>query len=63
MKQELVHMETAIPGLYASAPEPLPCAPSLEIRAFLLRRDQGQPARLQRHHARVRRGGMKGSAR
>ncbi len=41
MKQELVHMETAIPGLHASTPEPLPFAPSLDIRAFLLRRDQG----------------------
>ena len=34
-------METAIPGLHASAPEPLPFAPSLHIRAFLLRRDHG----------------------
>jgi glyoxylase-like metal-dependent hydrolase (beta-lactamase superfamily II) len=34
-------METGIAGLYASAPEPLPFAPSLDIRAFLLRRDQG----------------------
>jgi hypothetical protein len=41
MNQELVHMETVIPGLYASAPEPLPFAPSLDIRAFLLRREQG----------------------
>jgi hypothetical protein len=39
--KELVQMETAVPGLYASAPEPLPFAPSLDIRAFLLRRDQG----------------------
>jgi hypothetical protein len=38
---ELVQMETRIPGLYASAPEPLPFAPSLHIRAFLLRRDRG----------------------
>jgi Metallo-beta-lactamase superfamily len=37
----LVRMETAVPGLYASAPEPLPFAPSLDIRAFLLQRDQG----------------------
>jgi glyoxylase-like metal-dependent hydrolase (beta-lactamase superfamily II) len=37
----LVHTETAIPGLYASTPEPLPFAPSLDIRAFLLRRDRG----------------------
>jgi len=32
---------TEIAGLYALAPEPLPFAPSLEIRAFLLRRDRG----------------------
>jgi glyoxylase-like metal-dependent hydrolase (beta-lactamase superfamily II) len=37
----LVRMETGIGGLYASASEPLPFAPSLHIRAFLLRRDQG----------------------
>ena len=41
MEQELLHMETAVTGLYASAPYPLPFAPSLDIRAFLLRRDQG----------------------
>jgi glyoxylase-like metal-dependent hydrolase (beta-lactamase superfamily II) len=34
-------MEEVIPGLYASPPETLPFAPSLEIRAFLLRRDPG----------------------
>ena len=39
--KELAGIETAIPGLYASAPEPLPFAPSLDIRAFLLQRDQG----------------------
>ena len=33
--------ETSIPGLYASAPEPLPFAQALHIRAFLLRRDAG----------------------
>ena len=38
---ELVQMQTRIPGLYASAPEPLPFAPSLHIRAFLLRRNRG----------------------
>lgn len=32
---------TEVAGLYALAPEPLPFAPSLEIRAFLLRRDRG----------------------
>jgi glyoxylase-like metal-dependent hydrolase (beta-lactamase superfamily II) len=34
-------MDTVIPGLYASAPEPLGFGPSLEIRAFLLQRDRG----------------------
>jgi len=34
-------VDTVIPGLYASTPEPLPFDPSLEIRAFLLQRDQG----------------------
>jgi glyoxylase-like metal-dependent hydrolase (beta-lactamase superfamily II) len=34
-------VDTVIPGLCASAPEPLPFDPSLEIRAFLLQRDQG----------------------
>jgi glyoxylase-like metal-dependent hydrolase (beta-lactamase superfamily II) len=34
-------METVIDGLYASAPERLPFARSLDIRAFLLRRERG----------------------
>jgi glyoxylase-like metal-dependent hydrolase (beta-lactamase superfamily II) len=34
-------MKTVIPGLYASAPEPLPFGDSLEIRALLLQREQG----------------------
>lgn len=34
-------MQTVIPGLYASAPEPLGFGPSLQIRAFLLRRESG----------------------
>ncbi|CAA9459763.1 MAG: hypothetical protein AVDCRST_MAG58-2344 [uncultured Rubrobacteraceae bacterium] len=34
-------MNEVIPGLYASAPEPLGFGPSLEIRAFLLQRDRG----------------------
>ena len=34
-------MDTGIHGLYASQPESLPFAPTLEIRAFLLRRDRG----------------------
>jgi glyoxylase-like metal-dependent hydrolase (beta-lactamase superfamily II) len=41
MKPGLVHTETAVPGLHASAPQALPFAPSLHIRAFLLRRDGG----------------------
>ncbi len=34
-------METVIPKLHASAPEPLGFGPSLEIRAFLLEREGG----------------------
>ncbi len=34
-------MDPVIPGLYASPPEPLPFGPSLEIRAYLLQREQG----------------------
>ncbi len=34
-------MDTVIPDLYASAPEPLGFGPSLEIRAFLLQREGG----------------------
>lgn len=34
-------MEEVIPGLHASAPEPLSFAPGAHIRAFLLRRPQG----------------------
>lgn len=34
-------MKSAIPGLYASTPQPLPFAPSFDIRAFLLQRSQG----------------------
>ena len=34
-------METVIPDLYATEPEPLPFAPAQHIRAFLLRRDAG----------------------
>jgi hypothetical protein len=41
MTHELVHMETAISGLYASEPGSLPFAPSLHIRAFLLQRGDG----------------------
>jgi hypothetical protein len=38
---QLVGMETQLEGLHASPPQALPFAPSLHIRAFLLRRDQG----------------------
>jgi glyoxylase-like metal-dependent hydrolase (beta-lactamase superfamily II) len=34
-------MNTVIPGLYASEPEPLGFGPSLEIRAYLLQRERG----------------------
>ena len=34
-------MDTVIPRLYASVPEPLGFGPSLEIRAFLLQRERG----------------------
>jgi glyoxylase-like metal-dependent hydrolase (beta-lactamase superfamily II) len=37
----LAPIDTPIEGLYASTPEPLPFAPSLDIRAFLLQRDAG----------------------
>ena len=35
------HMDVQIPRLHASSPQPLPFAPSLHIRAFLLERAQG----------------------
>jgi glyoxylase-like metal-dependent hydrolase (beta-lactamase superfamily II) len=37
----LAQMEPVVAGLHASAPEQLPFAPSLEVRAFLLQRDRG----------------------
>jgi hypothetical protein len=39
--KELVQVETGMPGMYASAPQLLPFDSSLEIRAFLLRREPG----------------------
>ena len=39
--KDLLGIETAIPGLHASTAEPLPFAPALDVRAFLLKRDQG----------------------
>jgi len=41
MTQQLVHMEAAIEGLHASTTQPLPFAPAVDVRAFLLRRDAG----------------------
>jgi len=41
MSQELAQMDAVIPRVHASAPESLSFAPTLDIRAFLLRRDQG----------------------
>jgi glyoxylase-like metal-dependent hydrolase (beta-lactamase superfamily II) len=38
---QLTSIESPIEGLYASTSEPLPFAPSLHIRAFLLRRNAG----------------------
>jgi Metallo-beta-lactamase superfamily len=37
----VAHLDTGLAGLYASPPQPLPFAPSLHARAFLLRRDAG----------------------
>jgi glyoxylase-like metal-dependent hydrolase (beta-lactamase superfamily II) len=37
----LAHIDTPIERLYASTPEPLPFAPALHIRAFLLQRGAG----------------------
>ena len=34
-------LDTPLPRLHATAPEPLPFAPSLHIRAFVLERDHG----------------------
>jgi hypothetical protein len=41
LAEEPPQLEVVLPGLYASAPEPLPFAPTLHIRAFLLRRERG----------------------
>ena len=40
MKQ-LAKLETIVPGLHATSPQPLPFAPSLTVRAFLLERSRG----------------------
>jgi glyoxylase-like metal-dependent hydrolase (beta-lactamase superfamily II) len=41
MATHATHLDSALEGLYASTPEPLPFAPSLDIRAFLLQRERG----------------------
>ena len=41
VKETLLHTESKLPGLYATTPHPLPFAPSLEIRSYLLRRKRG----------------------
>lgn len=38
---QTVQIESPLAGLHASEPEPLPFAPALHIRAFLLRREAG----------------------
>jgi Metallo-beta-lactamase superfamily len=40
MKQ-VTTLDTVIPGLHATTPEPLSFAPSIEVRAFLLEREAG----------------------
>ena len=40
MKQ-LTKLDTIVPGLHATSPQPLPFAPSLTVRAFLLQRPRG----------------------
>ena len=41
MNEGAAKVDTVIPGVYGSAPEPLPFVPTLDIRAFLLAREQG----------------------
>ena len=38
---QLTHSEAALEGIFVSTPEPLPFAPELDIRAFVLKRDEG----------------------
>jgi len=41
MTDQLTRMDSPLAGLYTSAPAPLPFAPRLHVRAFLLRRSHG----------------------
>jgi glyoxylase-like metal-dependent hydrolase (beta-lactamase superfamily II) len=41
MTDQLTRMDSPVAALYASAPAPLPFAPQLHVRAFLLRRSRG----------------------
>jgi glyoxylase-like metal-dependent hydrolase (beta-lactamase superfamily II) len=38
---QLTKLDTVVPGLHATSPQPLPFAPSLTVRAFLLERPRG----------------------
>ena len=40
-RHERPALERAMGGLYASKPQPLPFAPEIDVRAFLLQRDRG----------------------
>jgi glyoxylase-like metal-dependent hydrolase (beta-lactamase superfamily II) len=39
--KQLAKLDTIVPGLHATSPQPLPFAPSLTVRAFLLERARG----------------------
>jgi glyoxylase-like metal-dependent hydrolase (beta-lactamase superfamily II) len=39
--KQLAKLDTVVPGLHATSPQPLPFAPSLHVRAFLLEREPG----------------------
>jgi glyoxylase-like metal-dependent hydrolase (beta-lactamase superfamily II) len=39
--KQLTKLDTIVPGLHPTSPQPLPFAPSLHVRAFLLERSRG----------------------
>ena len=39
--RQLTKLDRVVPGLHATSPQPLPFAPSLHVRAFVLERSQG----------------------